>query len=656
MCDKRKMCEFIESKFGIWLLSSIFAFILIVCAHFLMYHSILVSSLWCAPLQFITFYLPKLLLAGYVGTIPLVICGKVKLWSDKQAWILYGIFVLCLLLQVLVFYLLLADFGIHGGFSICSWLAKICICLILATPIFLLFNRAWSLLILVLCGLWTITEVVYFRANGFFLDGLSITLVGNLEGFWNAAFGYLKWYDFVVFLPALIFDGILLYFPKKKYGKRSLPDFLFVVGVALLLNLCSCIGLNCQHFDEINQPRPKFKNMIFNPISSYAFGMMTTVNKAEYLHKFSVLHAFFYDVREFFALTLFGDEKPNFSEQEINKISYFISGNSVHCAPTSKLIIVLVESLESWAVTPEIMPNLCRFIDEHENLLVANDCVSQRKAGSSADGQMIVNTGILPVNVGTVAFRYCYNVFPALSKCYRSSCGIFPENLSTWNQKQMSDAYGIDTNIVSTAYDPVLFPCAIEAAHNYDYVMAVTMSSNTPFVSWCDSSHLVTPNDMPILMQNYLKCINLMDEGLGILLDKMDTDTALVNATLVITGDHSIFNASEIEEFSDYARASEMKFDLTKHNSIAIISSPQITSKTIVDEVCYQLDIYPTILHLIGCDDYYWRGFGVNLLDSIARHHRPISPDEASALSDKMIRADYFRNYLSQSNNSTLQR
>ncbi len=143
-----------------------------------------------------------------------------------------------------------------------------------------------------------------------------------------------------------------------------------------------------------------------------------------------------------------------------------------------------------------------------------------------------------------------------------------------------------------------------------------------------------------------------MDEGLGILLDKMDTDSV----TLVITGDHSIFNASEIEQFSDYARASRAKFDLEKHNSIVIISSPQITSKTVIDEVCYQMDIYPTILHLIGCDDYYWRGFGVNLLDSTVRHNRPISPYEVSALSDKMIRADYFRNYLNHSNESTLQR
>jgi len=48
-------------------------------------------------------------------------------------------------------------------------------------------------------------------------------------------------------------------------------------------------------------------------------------------------------------------------------------------------------------------------------------------------------------------------------------------------------------------------------------------------------------------------------------------------------------------------------------------------------------------LHVIGAEDYYWKGFGVNLLDSVARQNRPISPEEAFELSDKLIRANYFK-------------
>ena len=30
-------------------------------------------------------------------------------------------------------------------------------------------------------------------------------------------------------------------------------------------------------------------------------------------------------------------------------------------------------------------------------------------------------------------------------------------------------------------------------------------------------------------------------------------------------------------------------------------------------------------MHLIGCEEYYLKGFGVNVLDSMARHNRPIT-------------------------------
>lgn len=42
------------------------------------------------------------------------------------------------------------------------------------------------------------------------------------------------------------------------------------------------------------------------------------------------------------------------------------------------------------------------------------------------------------------------------------------------------------------------------------------------------------------------------------------------------------------------------------------------------------------------CEDYYWKGFGVNLLDSVARHNRPISEQEAYRLSDMIICGNYF--------------
>ena len=70
--------------------------------------------------------------------------------------------------------------------------------------------------------------------------------------------------------------------------------------------------------------------------------------------------------------------------------------------------------------------------------------------------------------------------------------------------------------------------------------------------------------------------------------------------------------------------------------------SPVVGKRVIVSDLCYQMDIFPTILHCIGIDDYYWKGFGVNVTDSVALKNRVILEKDAYNISDKMIRADYF--------------
>ena len=73
-----------------------------------------------------------------------------------------------------------------------------------------------------------------------------------------------------------------------------------------------------------------------------------------------------------------------------------------------------------------------------------------------------------------------------------------------------------------------------------------------------------------------------------------------------------------------------------------VVFSPFISHRTRCDEEAYQMDVFPTIVELLGYNDYHWKGFGVNLMDSIVRCNRPISEQEASKLSDKLIRNNYF--------------
>ena len=151
---------------------------------------------------------------------------------------------------------------------------------------------------------------------------------------------------------------------------------------------------------------------------------------------------------------------------------------------------------------------------------------------------------------------------------------------------------------------------------------------------------------MPQAMSDYLNCLHYTDSCIGVLLDSVLNSPLAENTTIVITGDHTIFR-DEIG-FSDmtrYAQDNNIDFKAGHTFTPLIIYSPNIEGNINITDTCYQMDIFPTILHLIGADDYYWQGFGVNLLDSVARNNRQITENEAYRLSDLMIRSDYFRHY-----------
>ena len=57
------------------------------------------------------------------------------------------------------------------------------------------------------------------------------------------------------------------------------------------------------------------------------------------------------------------------------------------------------------------------------------------------------------------------------------------------------------------------------------------------------------------------------------------------------------------------------------------------------------MDIFPTILHLIGSEGYYWKGFGIDLLDSVACTSRTTNEIKAYDLSEKLIRCNFFESF-----------
>ena len=129
------------------------------------------------------------------------------------------------------------------------------------------------------------------------------------------------------------------------------------------------------------------------------------------------------------------------------------------------------------------------------------------------------------------------------------------------------------------------------------------------------------------------------------MIDSLIRYNLLDNTTILITGDHTIFHKERRDKFSHYCEENNLDYGVDEEYCPLIIYSKTISNQFEYFDEAYQMDAYSTLLNVLGYNDYYWKGFGVNLLDSVARKNRPISEQEAFILSDKLIRANWFESY-----------
>ena len=565
--------------------------------------------------------------------------------GNRAQWCFFVLFALTIFLQCCLFHWL----AFHSILISSLWknplafwafyLPKISISLFIASFVFLFKRKGWTIVVSLLINIWIIAELIYFRANRILLDAQSFTLISNMDGFWSSVPMYMYSSDLILLLPNLLLISGIIFLAAEK---RNTLSAIAIMGVALVTNIGGCLATRYVYDTLYKLPHDK---NYFNPFSDEAVGALFGFTSLEYARNTSVVHAFIYDTKKLIQLP-FESTSYMMTDEDKQLLEPFVNVYTSNIKPNRNLILIIVESLETWAVHPEIMPNLWQFIHEH-NVIWSKKVESQTKGGTSSDGQLIFNTGLLPIQHGAVCKRYPHNTFPSLSDLYENAALVQPGDLSVWNQKYMSDSYHIDTNYLSPqSLDHVTFTILDSIYRLHPYCMAITMATHSPFLACSKMTKLDLPDNMPENMSNYLKCMHYSDSCWGVFLKKVNTDLVLQNTTICFMGDHIIFDPNMRNTFATYCAENQLDYDVNSAHTAIITYSPNIDKKYIVSETTYQMDAYPTILHLIGCEDYYWKGFGVNLLDSVARNNRPIIEQQAFVLSDKIIRANWFESFV----------
>ena len=597
-----------RTQWCLFICFTILLFIKCVLFHYSFCNSILISSLWKEPLEFFAFYLPK-----------------------------------------------------------------INISILLASFIFIFPNKWWTIIVALLIDLWCVSNLIYFRANELLLTCESLMMATNLKGFENSIESYWNIQCTFFVLQTLFYSILLLLIPKLPSRKLYVWGYIFIL--ILLLRISTQICRYC-YSDKLgyvmsyvlNLDKASYiKNVI--PYREVVAGIKEeihftgSVSKEHsdnyYLRYHSIItylpKIFVAYITERQTLQELKESSTKIKLNEIDKIDLFIHEEKMEreLIPKENLIILIVESFESWLIesTDEndqlILPHINHFINEKANVYCSH-IKSQVREGVSGDGQMILNTGLLPLQRGSAALLFGNNVYPNWAHFYSNSATIYSGNGIEWNQDTMTIRYNYQDQINpptgrwedETTMHNLLTWIDTVASSSFA-CQCITVSTHTPFVNH-QNSDLIFSDDIPRDLQKYLNCFHYADSCIGITLEKLEKKGLFDNTVIIITGDHTIFKKSQLKEYEPYILKHHLPMNKNRNYVPLIIISSQINKNICITDTCYQMDIFPTILHLIGCEDYYWKGLGVNLLDSVARSNRPITEQDAYILSDKLIRANYF--------------
>ena len=606
--------------------------------------------------------------------------------GNRAQWCFFVLFAFSLFLKCVLFHwdafesLLISSLWKDTLSFYKFYMAKLLMPLFISSFIFISKSYNWTIIISFLIDIWCIANLIYLKTYDAFLSVDDMLLIGNMNGAWSSITAYFDWCMAVMLLLTILWGVICYFFRTIEMRPQWRKLLLLALIIIILAYINNYFIHNIRFWVKASKSEAKilaeetndwilFVNahggnelrygsfLTYIPFV-YVYGLAKdgTSIKTDFMEGYIRQQSI---ISDFIAVNIYHMFHDNFigeivplEEDDMKLIQPFIQTNTISHYPENNLIVILVESLENWPLqnkieNQQIAPYL-KELTKRNNILYCSKIKCQTLGGNSADGQMIINSGLLPIQKGVACMHYGNNIYPNFAHFYPNSMLVNPWP-KIWNQDTMSVRYSY-TKKIEPETGQWEDEHVLEVSLNYlcetkepVCVFAITVSTHSPFNRIRNGKITTTA---PSILDRYMKCLNYTDSCIGVFIDSIINDVELSKSTIVIASDHTVFKPAMLTDFKDYAIKHNLSIASGENYCPLIIYSPKIKGNIHIDEICYQMDIYPTIMHLIGCENYYWKGFGVNLLDSVARNNRPVSEQEAFVLSDKIIRANWFESFV----------
>lgn len=549
--------------------------------------------------------------------------------------------------------------------------------LLITIPYWFIKGRwRWTLLICTsLLSLFVIIAIYYGRVFHELIPIRMFTLTENFGGLLIKSWiGLVRWTD-IIFLVLIAFPFFIYFIFRNKI--RTEPGFTspqrWIVITPVLLSFL-IIQLNYFYIQyrylELLVGKAKVWSVLcITYLSSFNEGVDKTLYQMDGLLVHTVFDIYYELSLPDLPITLDDTDKGKINSFLTNKLSDFYVNDTININNRSKnVILVIVESLNAEVIglkinNNEVTPTLNRLIADSTTFSAIN-VIPQVKNGSSGDGQLIYNAGLLPLDdlIVTKTLGNA-NTYPSLAEQLgrdQNIC-ILPDDGKVWSEYTMMKAYGYDTVFTEDDFIDARWKYGVDASV-FRFALSQVKHAQRPFVLQlitcsmhvpCDEftrNEYVNLFDSPLyaeMTREYYASTRYFDTELGRFIDGLKAAGIWDNTILIIASDH------------DQSLVIGNKELYREHCNPIVFIAANTGHGATLDHVVGQVDVFPTVLQLCGHDpSISYTGVGRSMLDGHAGAYdmwtkevigttdsaQIASLKKSFEISDLIIRGNYFGN------------
>ncbi|MBY0120565.1 LTA synthase family protein [Bacillus sp. S/N-304-OC-R1] len=474
-------------------------------------------------------------------------------------------------------------------------------------------------------------NIVYYR---FFNDFITVPVVmqtktnGGQLG--ESALSLMSPFDILYFIDTIILAVFVFkkwYNPEKTVSRKPAK---YVIAAAILTFI---INLGLAETDRPELLTRSFdRNYLVKYLGTYNFSVYDVIQNAQS-----------------------ASQRALADTNDITEVENYIKAN--YASPNPKyfgkakgmnVIYISLESLQTFIIDyklngQEVTPFLNSLAHDGKTFYFDN-IINQTGQGKTSDAEFIMENSLYPMSQGSVFVTKAQNTLqaaPAILKTHGYTSAAFHGNYKTfWNRNEMYRSLGYDQFFDAEYYD-----MSEENTKNYGmkdkpffaesmpmleslpqpfYTKFITLSNHFPFkMDDGDTDFPAAETDDKVVNQ-YFQSAHYMDQAIEQFFNDLKKSGLYDNTVIVMYGDHYGISENHNDAMAQIIGKDITPFEYARNlqRVPVFIHVPGVDGGA-QHQIGGQVDVRPTLLHLLGIDTKDYLEIGSDLL---SEKHREIVP------------------------------